>query len=324
MSDDRPVVVAIGQSWDDLLIEEKVLEKAGARIVDGRNLSADDPVWNDVDGVLLGTATKLDPQRLEELAKSGCKGIVRYGIGYDNVDAAAATELGMLVAIVRNYCVDEVAEHAVACGLTLARAIPHWDRNVRAGHWRAGERPSMRRLSELCFGVVGFGLIGRTAALKAKALFGRVQVYDPVAQPSEEDRALGLEAADSLDDLLATVDIVSVHLPLIPATRNLIGAEGMARMKPTAFVINVSRGGIVDEEALLDAVQNGKLAGAALDTFTKEPLAADHPLVGEERILLSPHIAWLSDEAAVDLRRLASEEMALILRGEKPTTPVTS
>jgi len=324
MSEDRPVVVAIGQSWDDLQIEEKVLESSGATIVDGRNLAADDPAWDNVDGVLLGTATSLDPDRLADLARSGCKGIVRYGIGYDNVDAAAATELGMVVAIVRNYCVDEVAEHAVACGLSLARALPHWDRNVRSGAWRAGARPSMHRLSELSFGVVGFGLIGRTTALKAKGLFGRVQIYDPVVQLTEGDRALGLEAADDLNDLLATVDIVSVHLPLIPATRNLIDAKGMARMKPTAFVINVSRGGIVDEAALLDAVQNGKLAGAALDTFTKEPLAADHPLVSEPRILLSPHVAWLSDEAAVDLRRLASEEMALILRGEKPTTPVTS
>lgn len=324
MSEDRPVVVAIGQSWNDLKIEETVLEKAGATIVDGRNLSADDPIWNNVDGILLGTAIRLEPERLAELAKSGCKGIVRYGIGYDNVDAAVATQLGMVVGIVRNYCVDEVSEHAIACGLSLARGLSHWDRNVRAGGWRAGERPSMRRLSELCFGVVGFGLIGRTTALKANALFGRVQIYDPVAQLSDEDRGLGLEATANLDDLLETADIVSVHLPLIPATRNLIDAESMARMKPTAFVINVSRGGIVDEAALLDAVQTGKLAGAALDTFTEEPIAADHPLVGENRILLSPHVAWLSDEAAVDLRRLASEEMALILRGENPTTPVTS
>ena len=324
MSEDKPVVIAIGQSWNDLKIEEKVLADAGAKLVDGRNLPADDPVWNNVTGILLGTGTRLDAGRLADLAKSGCKGVVRYGIGYDNVDAAAATDLGMVVAIVRNYCIDEVAEHAIACGLSLARGLSHWDRNIRAGAWRAGPRPSMRRLSELCFGIVGFGLIGRTAALKAKALFGRVLVYDPVVELSPEDRALGLESAASLDELLAAVDLVSVHLPLIPATRNLIGAEGMARMKPTAHVINVSRGGIVDEDALLDAVQNGRLAGAALDTFAKEPLPADHPLIGEPRILLSPHVAWLSDEAEVDLRRLASEEMTLILRGEKPTTPVTS
>lgn len=324
MSDGRPVVMALGQSWGDLEIEEEILAEAGVDILDGRNLSADDPAWAKVDGVLLGTADKLDRGRLAALVQSGCKAVVRYGIGYDNVDAAAATELGMVVAIVREYCIDEVAEHAVASALSLARGLSYWDRSIRAGAWRGSGRPSMHRLSRLCFGVVGFGLIGRSAAVKAKALFGRVLVYDPAVALSAGDRALGLEATESLDDLLGEADFVSVHLPLIPATRNLIDAAGMARMKPTAYVINVSRGGIVDEAALLDAVRNRRLAGAALDTFTREPLPDDDPLIGEPRILLSPHVAWLSDEAAVDLRRLASREMVLILRGEKPTTPVTS
>jgi len=324
MSDGRPVVVALGQSWNDLKIEEEILTRVGAAIVDGRNLPAEHPVWDDVAGVLLGTADRLDRERLAGLAQSGCMGVVRYGIGYDNLDAAAATELGMVAAIVREYCIEEVAEHAIATALSLARGLPYWDRSIRAGTWRGSGRPSMHRLSKLCFGVVGFGLIGRTAALKAKGLFGRVLVFDPAVKLSDEDRALGLEAAKSLDDLLSTADFVSVHLPLIPATRNLIDRDSLARMKPTAYVINVSRGGIVDEAALLDAVRNGTLAGAALDTFTKEPLPADDPLIGEPRILLSPHVAWLSDEAAIDLRRLATKEMVMILRGEKPTTQVTA
>lgn len=324
MSDGRPVVMALGQSWGDLKIEEEILAEAGVDIIDGRDLAADHPAWAKVDGVLLGTADKLDRGHLSALAKSGCKAVVRYGIGYDNVDAAAATDLGMVVAIVREYCIDEVAEHAIASALSLARGLPYWDRSIRTGVWRGSGRPSMHRLSTLCFGVVGLGLIGRAAATRAAALFGRVLVYDPVVVLSAEDRALGLEAASSLDDLLAAADFVSVHLPLIPATRNLIDAVCLARMKPSAYVINVSRGGIVDEAALLDAVKNGALAGAALDTFTKEPLPADDPLIGEPRILLSPHVAWLSDEAAIDLRRLATEEMVLILRGEEPTTRVTA
>lgn len=324
MSDGRPVVMALGQSWGDLKIEKEILARASVDIVDGRDLAADHPAWAKVDGVLLGTADKLDRGRLAGLAQSGCKAVVRYGIGYDNVDAEAATDLGMVVAIVREYCIDEVAEHAIASALSLARGLPYWDRSIRAGTWRGSGRPSMHRLSTLCFGVVGFGLIGRAAAVKAKGLFGRVLVYDPAVALGADDRALGVEAAASLDDLLGEVDFVSVHLPLIPATRNLIDAAKMARMKPTAYVINVSRGGIVDEVALLDAVRNGKLAGAALDTFTKEPLPADDPLIGEPRILLSPHVAWLSDEAAIDLRRLATEEMLLILQGEEPTTRVTA
>lgn len=324
MSDPSPLVVAVGHSWKDLEIESEVLAEAGARIVDGGSLTPDDPMWNDVSGILLGTAARLDREHLTRYAGAGCKGVVRYGIGYDNVDAAAATELGMVVAIVREYCIDEVAEHAVACALSLARGLSHWDRNIRAGAWRGGERPSMHRLSQLCFGVAGFGLIGRTAAEKAKGLFGRVLIYDPAVALNDQDRANGLEQVDSLDHLYGEVDFLSVHLPLIPATQNLIDANAMARMKPTAYVINVSRGGIVDEAALLDAVTEGQLAGAALDTFTTEPLPEDHPLIGEPRILLSPHVAWLSDEAAVDLRRLASAEMVRVLRGEAPTTPVTA
>ena len=145
MSDARPLVVAVGHSWKDLEIEEKVLAEAGARIVDGRNLATDDPAWSSAAGVLLGTAARFDRERLARLAKSGCKGVVRYGIGYDNVDAAAATELGMVVAIVREYCIDEVAEHAIACTLALARGLSHWDRNIRAGAWRGGQGARGRR-----------------------------------------------------------------------------------------------------------------------------------------------------------------------------------
>ena len=146
----------------------------------------------------------------------------------------------------------------------------------------------------------------------------------PMPRRPPRTRRAGIEQKADIDSLLKEVDIVSVHLPLIPSTKNLIGAERMKAMKKTAYIINVSRGGIVDETALLEAVKAGTIAGAALDTFTKEPLPADHPLIGEPKILLSPHVAWLSEEAEVDLRRLAAEEITLVLRGEKPTAPVTS
>jgi D-3-phosphoglycerate dehydrogenase len=324
MSEEKPVVIAVGQSWNELGLEEKILGPAGVKLIDGRELAADDPVWKQATGILLGTQYKLDAERLRVIAGGKLKGVIRYGIGYDNVDAKTATELGIAVGIIRTYCIEEVSEHAVACALALARGLVHWDRNIRAGQWRAGQRPPMRRLSKLAFGIVGYGLIGRMAALKAKTFFGRVLAYDPYAAPTAEDKAAGIEQIADLDDLLRQVDIVSVHLPLIPSTKNLIGAERMKAMKKTASIINVSRGGIVDETALLEAVRSGTIAGAALDTFTKEPLPADHPLIGEPKILLSPHVAWLSDEAEVDLRRLAAEEIMLILRGEKPTAPVTS
>jgi D-3-phosphoglycerate dehydrogenase len=313
-------VIALGHTWPDLSIEEETLRPA--RVVDGRNLASDDPLWAEASAVLLGTAARLDGGRIG--AMPSCRAIVRYGIGHDNVDLASAEAHGIAVAIVRDYCIDEVAEHALAFALSLARALPHWDRNVRAGAWRAGPRPPMRRLSALSIGILGFGLIGRSLARKAGGLFGRVLVHDPVAQLTEEDRRAGYFFVDSLADLLGEVDILSVHVPLLDTTRGLIGAAALARMKPTAGVINVSRGGIVDERALLDAVRTGRIAGAALDTFEKEPLAADDPLLAESRILLSPHVAWLSEEAEINLRRSAARDAARALAGELPAFPVTT
>jgi D-3-phosphoglycerate dehydrogenase len=319
----NPVVLAVGQSWNELGFEEKVL--AGkATLVDGRKLDANDPVWKEATVILLGTQYKLDAERLKAIAGGKLKGVIRYGIGYDNVDAKAATELGIAVGIIRTYCIEEVSEHAVTLALTLARGVVHWDRNMRTGQWRAGARPPMRRLSKLTFGVVGYGMIGRMAAQKAKTFFGRVLAYDPYAKPTAEDKAMGIEEYADVDAVLNESDIVSVHLPLLPSTKNLISTERLKAMKKTAYVINVSRGGIVDEEAIVAAVQAGEVAGAALDTFTKEPLPADHPLLKEPKILVSPHIAWLSDEAEVDLRRLAAEEALLVINGEKPSAQVTS
>lgn len=315
------IVIAVGQTWPDLSIEAGVLAAHGARILDGRTLAHDDPAWSNASGVLLGTAFKMDRSRIRAMPR--CRGIVRCGIGYDNVDVAAAEELGIVVAIVRDYCLEEVAEHALAYALTLARALPHWDRNMRSGAWRGGHRPALHRLSALSFGIIGYGLIGRTVAQKASGLFGRILVHDPAVTLTPEDRASGYVFIDALSDLLKDADILSIHLPLSESTRNLIDAAALGCMKPTASVINVSRGGIVDEDALLAAIRAGRISGAALDTFVEEPVPAGHPLLEEPRILLSPHVAWLSEEAEANLRRRAAEELALALEGRSPTSPVT-
>ena len=317
---DETTVIAVGQTWPDLAIEQRVFGDR-AQVVDGRSLDPTDPIWSTAAGVLLGTAFKMNRDRLRGL--KSCRAISRYGIGFDNVDIAAAEELGIVVSIVRDYCIDEVAEHALASAMALARALPHWDRSVRSGAWRSGVRPHMRRWSELAFGVIGFGLIGRAAADKARNLFGRVLVYDPVVQPTENDHGAGCIFVPALTDLLSAADIVSVHVPLTDDTRNLLDAAALALMKKTAIVINASRGGIVDEGALLEALQNGWLSGAALDTFVQEPLPDDSPLLREGRLLLSPHVAWLSEEAELSLRQRASEELALVLGGRMPGTPVT-
>jgi D-3-phosphoglycerate dehydrogenase / 2-oxoglutarate reductase len=320
MSSQSPLVIAVGQTFPDLVIEAEELAKVGAVIVDGRRLDPADPTWAEASGVLLGTAARLDPAAIERL--NSCKGIVRYGVGYDNVDVAAAKAKGITVAIVREYCVDEVAEHAVAFALTMCRALPVWDRRVRAGQWRGTPKPAIHRLADLCFGVVGFGLIGRAAAQKAMGLYGRVLAYDAWLSDTAEYRAAGYEFADSLDTLLSEADVVTLHLPLTPDTNRLFDAERLHQMKSSAYLINVSRGGIVDEGALLSAVRDGTIAGAALDAFESEPVGVENPLLAEPRILVSPHVAWLSNEAEIDLRRMASAELGLILEGKAPTTPV--
>lgn len=318
----QPLVVAIGQTWPDLAIEEQVLGPHGVRIIDGRGLSADDAVWTEAAGVLLGTAHKADGAFLRRLGNG--RGVVRYGIGYDNVDIAVADELGLVVAIVRDYCIDEVAEHAIASALSLARGLPHWDRSVRAGNWRGKDGPRLRRISNLYFGVIGFGLIGRVVAAKGAGLFGRVGIYDPWAAIGDDDRRLGYEFHSGLAALLDKVDVLTVHVPLTDATSGLIDGTAMRRMKRGSIIINVSRGGIVDEGALMAEVSSGHIGAAALDTFTREPLHADDPLAQVPNILLSPHVAWLSEESAVALRQRAAEEMALILDGRPPSAPVSA
>lgn len=320
MTTASPLVIAIGQTFPDLRVEAEELSRIGAVIMDGRKLDPHDPAWANASGVLLGTAARLDPAAIGRL--ESCKGIVRYGVGYDNVDVEAAKARGIVVAIVREYCVEEVAEHALACALTMCRALPLWDRRVRAGQWRGAPRPTIHRLKNQCFGVVGFGLIGQAAAHKAKGMFGRVLVYDAWLPDVAAHRAAGYEFADSLDVLLGEADVVSLHLPLTPDTSHLFDAGKLGRMKPTAYLINVSRGGLVEESALLAAVRAGTIAGAALDTFENEPIDSANPLLAEPGILVSPHVAWLSDEAELDLRRMASAELGQILLGNPPTTPV--
>jgi D-3-phosphoglycerate dehydrogenase len=313
-------VVALGQSWPDLAIEESVLAPLGLRIVDGRDRKGSGGfAWAEASGVLLGTALRLDAALLDELPR--CRAIVRFGMGYDNIDLNAARERGMTVAIVREYCKNEVAEHAIAAALHLTRGLGHWDRATRAGAWRR-ERIRLRRLSAISFGVVGFGLIGRWVADRARSLFGRVLVHDPWAARSPSDVEGGFQFVDSLGEMLQLADVLSLHVPLNDATRGLIGAAQLAAMKPDAYLINMSRGGIVDEAALLEAIQAGTIAGAAIDAFVEEPVPADHPFLSEPRMLLSPHIAWLSEEAEVALRESASREVALILSGKQPSNPI--
>jgi D-3-phosphoglycerate dehydrogenase / 2-oxoglutarate reductase len=319
-SAERPVVVALGHTFPDLDIERRTLAGCDVDLLDGNLLEADAAAWKRVTGVLLGTADRVDGARMEALP--ACKAIVRYGIGVDNVDLTAARERDIAVCNVRDYCIEEVADHALALALSLTRGLSHWDASVRRGVWRSGNAPALQRNSTRTFGLIGFGQIGRLLASRAARVFGRVLVHDPWADLPGRDLDANIAFVRSLDAVLEQADVLSVHVPLTPETRGLIGSGQIERMPRGAFIINVSRGGIVGEAAVAEAVSGGHLGGAAFDTFDEEPLPRHHPFLDEPRILLSPHVAWLSGEAAVDLRQRASEEMARLLSGSPAVSRV--
>ena len=246
--------------------------------------------------------------------------VSEYGIGYDNVDAAAAAELGVWVANVPGFCTDEVADHALAMLLALARRLPALDRTIRAGGWGAGAAGPMRRLGSQTLGLIGFGRIGRNLAAKARALGLRVLAHSPNTSPHRA-REHGVEAA-SLEQLLAESDYVALVAPATPETRGLIDQATLAQMKPTAYLINVGRGSLVDETALLEALKGGRIAGAALDVYAQEPIKRDNPLLGLENVLLTPHAAFYSEESLRDLQESAARNALAVLKGGRPATPV--
>jgi len=251
-----------------------------------------------------------------------CRIIARYGIGVDNVDLAAATKAGILVTNVPDYCVDEVSDHALALLLALARKIVTADAGVKSGTWNVTAHAEIRRLRGQTLGLLGFGKIAKVLASKVQPLGMKVLVYDPYLKP-ELIAQHGAEAA-SLDRLLAEADAISVHVPLSPETRNLIGQRELAHMKPTAFLINTSRGGIVDEQALAVALKEGRLGGAALDVLSAEPPPPDHPLRQAPNMILTPHLAFYSQESVIELQTKAAQEVARALKGEPPRSPVNS
>ena len=267
---------------------------------------------------VLNCYAKMTARVIEKLSR--CKVIARYGIGVDNVDLTAATRAKILVTNVPDYCIDEVSDHALALLLALARRVVAADSAVKGGAWDVVAHAGVRRLRGQTLGVLGFGKIAKAVVSKVQPLGIKVLVYDPYLEPELVTRH-GAEAV-SLDRLLAEADAISIHVPLSPETRNLIGRRELTRMKPTAFLINTSRGGIVDEQAVAVALKENRLGGAALDVLSPEPPPRDHPLRQAPNVILTPHLAFYSRESVIELQTKAAEEVARALRGESPRSPV--
>ncbi len=258
------------------------------------------------------------PRTLLERMKRAV-GVIRTGIGVDTVDLAAATELGICVANVPDFCQEEVAEHTLALIFAVARKIVLADRLVRRGKWHrwsAQDMLPMHRLSGQTLGLIGLGNIGRTVARKVRALGLKLIAYDPFVSP-ETAAALEVRLVE-LGDLLSSADIVSLHVPLTPKTRHLINRETLGQMKRGAILINTSRGPAVDEKALLEALQSGQLAGAGLDVLEKEPQKGPHPFFELENVVLTCHCASCSLEAYANMSLQISQQVSAMLRGEFP------
>lgn len=238
-----------------------------------------------------------------------CKAVVRYGVGYDNIDVAAANRVGVPVTIVPDTASEEVASHALAMGLALARRIPHGHTAIGAGQWAGTIGLDTPKLSNLQVGVVGTGRIGRLVATWWAAIGAKVHAFDPIS-------TFEGVAATSLKAVLEDSDVISLHLPLTDETRHMISADVLARMRRNAVIINVSRGGLIDEEALATALRDGTIAGAGLDTFAHEPLPAGHPLRDAPNTLFTPHVAWRSTTSLGALQEQAVERARRALQGE--------
>ena len=241
-----------------------------------------------------------------------CRIIARYGIGFDNVDLKAAADAGIVVTNVPDYSVEEVATHALALILASLRKVVIANESVRSGTWSIDNFRPIRRLSTLTVGLVGYGRIARRIAAPLAALGAEVIAHDPYLQPGPDMPPL-LE----LGTVLSRADIISLHLPLTDETRGIIDADTLSLMKPGAILINTSRGPLVDLDALASALRNGQIGAAGLDVFDVEPLDASR-IAGVPNLIVTPHMAYYSEEALAESQRKAATQVIKVLTGEKP------
>jgi D-3-phosphoglycerate dehydrogenase len=315
----RTMIAVTDSPFPSLDPAKAALKRVDPELRMAKSASADDilAVARDADAVLV-TYAKLPGDLLRELKR--CKVIGRFGLGVDNIDIPAAASLGITVTYVPDYCMQEVSDHAMALLLSLVRKVPLSNKLVQSGRWEVPPVVPIHRLSGRVLGLVGFGNIPRTLAPKAKAFGLRVVTHDPYVAADVLAKA-GVEAV-GFDELLAMSDFVSVHAPLLPATRGLFNAEVFRKMKKGALLINTARGPLVDETALVAALDSGYLGGAALDVVTTEPLAKESKLIGRDNVILTPHTAFYSVEALDELQTKCATDVARVLSGEPPVYPV--
>jgi D-3-phosphoglycerate dehydrogenase len=315
----RPIIAITDSPFPSLDPVKHALQALDPELRMAKSGSADDivEVAHDADAVIVCYA-QITAAVIGALQR--CKVIGRTGLGVDNIDVPVAAASGITVTYVPDYCLREVSDHAMALILALARKVTLANTLVQSGRWELPPIVPLRRLEGQVLGLLGFGNIPRAVAPKAKAFGLTVIAHDPYVAKNVLATA-GVEGV-SFDDLLGRADFISVHAPLTPATRGLINAAAFAKMKQGAMIVNTARGPLIDEAALIAALDSGRLGGAALDVVTTEPLAKDSPLLGRDNVILTPHTAFYSVEALVELQTKAATDVARVLSGETPVYPV--
>jgi D-3-phosphoglycerate dehydrogenase len=312
----KVVVVSLGyESYD---YEREILRPIDAELVlSPRDCTTENEVIEvakDADAIFV-RETPITAKVLESFER--CKIVSRYGVGLDNIDLDAAKKLRIYVSNVPEYGTEDVSDHAVALLLGCIRTLLVRDKNLRQGIFESDVCDDIHRTTGKNLGIIGYGKIARAFHRKWKGFLpDRVLVYDPfvgddVIQENDAEKV-------DLDTLLSESDFISLHTPLTPETRHIINGAAFKKMKPTAILVNTSRGGAIDTDALVNALQEGQILQAGLDVFENEPLPTDHPLVGMDNVILTSHVAWYSKESAKDLQTGAAEEILRVLSGKQP------
>jgi len=315
---ERPLFRVVITDCDHGSVEEETEEfrGMGAELILAEARKEEDliQVCKEADG-LINQYALLTRKVLENLPK--CKVVARYGVGVDSVDLKAATDLGIIVANVPDYCVDEVASHTVAMVLTLARKTAFFDRKVKSNQWDFRQGMPIDRIQGKTLGLIGCGRIGFEVAKRISAFGVRVLAFDPYIQRAGK----GIELTD-LETILRRSDFISIHCPLDESTRHLIAEKEFQQMEKKPLLINTSRGPIVKEKALIQALKEGQISGAGLDVLETEPPDSGNPMLKMENVIFSPHVGFYSEESISELKRRTAKNVADVLKGRKPSSVV--
>ncbi|MFP6679982.1 MAG: C-terminal binding protein [Dehalococcoidia bacterium] len=308
-------VLITDYTWPNIDAETSILAAAGIEVVVAPDSSVETltELANDVDAIMFCFA-QVPAQVLQNAPN--CKVASRYGIGVDNLDIAACTELGIVVTNIPDYCIDEVADHVMAMALSFNRKIVKHNAMVKSSGWGSVSlTDTIHRLRDKTIGIAGMGRIGRAVALRATAFGMTVLSHDPFVQQSDAPEDVQMT---SLETMLAESDFVTLHAPLIPQTNGMIGATELKLMKNDAFLINAARGPLIDETALIEAIKNNDIGGAGLDVLEETAPPDDHPLYAFDNVVITPHTAFFSQASTIELEERTAKEVVRVLNGQMP------